>query len=97
MTVTKKLKHYGIPLKKVTRRENGPMVYGYRKRNGKSIEVKTEQAVIEIINSYRETGYSYQRIADFLNQKKINTKKDSKIWCSKVVRQIYKRALQPIK
>lgn len=96
MTVTKKLKLYDIPLKKVTRRETGSMVYGYRKRHGKSVEVKTEQAVIEIINGYRETGYSYQRIADFLNQKKINTKKDSKIWYSKVVRQIYKRGLPPV-
>lgn len=90
-TITKRLKEYGIPLKTVTRRTNGPMVYGYRKYGGRSIELKKEQEVIELIRSHRDSGYSYQKIADLLNEKRVVTKEGRNIWYSKVVRRIWLR------
>ncbi|MEI7488005.1 MAG: recombinase family protein [Chryseobacterium sp.] len=91
-TVTRHLKQCGIPLKTFTRRETGKMVYGFRQYSGKAIGVKKEGEVIELIKSYRESGYSYIRIADILNKNKIQTKMKKGIWYSKVVRQIFLRA-----
>jgi hypothetical protein len=59
VTVTKKLKEFEIPLKTITRRETGKTVYGYRQYGGKVIEVKKEEDVIELIKSYRSSGYTY--------------------------------------
>lgn len=72
--ITKLLKEYNIPLKIVTRKNTGGHVYGYRKHRGKSINLKKEQEVIELIKSYRGSGYSYQKIADVLNDNKVQTK-----------------------
>ena len=88
--ITRLLKQYKIPLKTVTRRNKGGHVYGYRRFGGKAIEMKKEQEVIGLIKSYREIGYSYQKIADILNQKKIETKTRKGFWYSKVVMGIYK-------
>ena len=88
-TITKRLKQYGIPLKTITRRNDGGHVFGYRKYGGKAIELKKEQEVIELIKSYRNSGYSYQKIAEILNDKKIETKQRKGFWYSKVVRDIY--------
>lgn len=90
-TVTNYLNRYGIPLKKVTRRNNGGTVYGFRKYGGKSIVLKKEQDVMELIKLYRAQGYSYQKIADLLNDQKIGTKTKKGFWYSKVVRQIHLR------
>ena len=90
-TITKLLKQYGIPLKKITRRNDGGHVFGYRKFGGKAIELKKEQEVIELIKSHRRSGYSYQKITDILTEKKIETKTKKGVWYSKVVRQILKR------
>lgn len=53
--------------------------------------MKKEQDIIKIIRAYKEQGYSYQRIADLLNEKKIQTKRAAGIWYPKVVRQILLR------
>jgi hypothetical protein len=90
-TITKKLKQFNIPLKRYTRRINGPHVYGFRKYNGKSIELKKEQEVIEMLNFYRMNGYSYQRIADIFNQQNINTKTKKGFWYSKTIRAVFLR------
>lgn len=77
-------------MKTFNRRNNGGHVYAYRKFGGKAIEMKKEQEVIDLIKSYRGSGYSYQKIADILNQKKIETKSRKGFWYSKVVMGIYK-------
>ncbi len=92
-TVTNYLNKYGIPLKKVTRRTNGGHRFGFRKHGGRSIQKKKEQDVISKIGLYREAGYSYQRIADLLNDQNIQTKMKKGFWYSKVVRQIYLNTL----
>lgn len=89
--MTNQLNKYGIPLKKVTRRVTGGHVFGFRKYGGKCIELKKEQEVISIIRSYRESGYSYQKIADLLNEQGLETKNRKSFWYSKVVRQIFLR------
>lgn len=92
-TITKLLKKHNIPLKTVTRKINGGHVYGFRKYGGKSIELKKEQEVIELIKSYRASGYSYQKIGDILNEEGIHTKERRGYWYSKVVRQIFLRSI----
>ncbi len=82
------MKRHGIPLKIYTRKSDGAHVYGYRKHGGKAIELKKEQEVIALIKTCRESGYSYQKIADILNQKKIETKLKKGFWYSKVVRSL---------
>ena len=79
-------------MKTVTRRESGRMVYGFRQYQGKAIKAKKETEVIDMIISYRESGYSYLKIADILNDKKIQTKMRIGFWYSKVVRQIFLRS-----
>lgn len=92
-TVTNYLNKYGIPLKKVTRRNNGGTVFGFRKYGGKSITLKKEQDIMELIKLYRSKGYSYQKVADLLNEQQIGTKTKKGFWYSKVVRQIYLRSV----
>lgn len=91
-TVTKYLNDYGIPLKKITRRKTGKMVYGYRQYGGRAVVLKKELKVIELIKSHKESGYSYQKIADILNNLKAPTKGGKGFWYSKVVRQVYLRS-----
>jgi transposase len=91
-TVTNQLNKFGIPLKKVTRRVNGGHVFGFRKYGGKSIELKKEQEVMLLVKSYRASGFSYQKIADLLNDKKVQTKVKKGCWYPKVVRQIFLRS-----
>lgn len=93
-TVTNYLNKYGIPLKKVTRRTNGGHRFGFRRYGGRSILMKKEQEVMEMIKLYRFQGYSYQKIADILNNQKIQTKTKNGFWYSKVVRQIFLRHLR---
>lgn len=51
--------------------------------------MKKEQEVIQMITSFRGSGYFYQKIADILNEKKIKTKMKKGFWYSKVVRDIF--------
>ncbi len=86
-TVTKYLKAYGIPLKNINNRQKGKTCFGFRQYGGKSVPVEKEHRVIERIRYLKESGYSYQKIADFLNDENIPTKTKNSIWYSKVVRQ----------
>jgi hypothetical protein len=89
--ITKLLKRHGILLKTITRKNNGGHVYGFRKYGGRSIELKKEQEVIELIKSYRANGYSYQKIGNILNESGIQTKERKGHWYPKVIRQIFLR------
>lgn len=86
------LKENDIPLKKITRRNNGGHVFGYRKYAGKAILLKYEQKVINEIRDYRKKGYSYQQIAKQLSSNKVLTKNQKLTWHAKVVRDIFLRA-----
>lgn len=87
-TVTNYLNKYGIPLKKVTRRTNGGHRFGFKRYGGRSVESKKEQEILNLIKLWN-SGYSYQKIADLLNDKKIQTKYKIGPWYSKVIRQMY--------
>lgn len=50
-----------------------------------------EQAVIAELEALRESGLSYQRIADDLNRKNVPTKEAGKTWKANTVRRILKR------
>lgn len=90
-TVTRKLNEFGIPLKTVTRRESGRIVYGFRQYSGKAIPVKKEQVVIKKILLLRKRRLSYRAVADELNRLQVQTKTGSNYWYPKVVRQIAMR------
>jgi hypothetical protein len=89
--ITKLLKKYDIPLKTVTRTNNGAHVYGYRKYGRTSVPLKKEQKIISLIKLYRQKKYSYKRIADVLNEKQVKTKKSIGTWHPKVISQVLKR------
>ena len=50
-----------------------------------------EQAAIELIHLFRETGMSYGKVADLLNRKQIKTKEGAGQWESMTVMRILKR------
>ena len=89
--ITKLLRKYNIPKNSITRTSNGGHVYGFRKYGGRCVALNKEQKVIEIINSYREEGVSYQRIAECLNEMSVETKTNRGVWFPKVVRKVYLR------
>jgi hypothetical protein len=68
--------------------ESVSRVFGFRKYGGRSVKVKNEQAAIVMIKRYRQQGYSYQRVADLLNDQGVKTKLKHGVWYSKVIRQI---------
>lgn len=89
--ITRLLKQYKIPLKTVTRRNNGGHVYGFKKYRGRSIEMKKEQEIIRIVKLHRESGNSYQKIANILNHNKIPTKTKTGEWLPNTVRRLFKK------
>jgi site-specific DNA recombinase len=49
--------------------------FGYDNQDGLLIKNKTEQEILSLMSQLNEQGYSYQKIADTLNQRKIKTKR----------------------
>lgn len=96
-TVTKHLKLYGIPLKSLTRKHTGKMVFGFRQLGGRAIESKTELGAISLIQFHRDNGKSYSKIAAILNESNVLTKKRKGNWYPKVVRQVYLRSKHSMK
>jgi len=87
--ITKLLKINNISLQSVTRKNSGGHVFGYRKHGGKCIELKKEQNIIRLICLKRESGFSYQKISNYLNDQKVSTKTNIGNWYPKVVRSIF--------
>lgn len=63
--------------------------YGFDEENGRLVTNREEQAVIGEMVAMRESGGSYRKIADHLNEKGIQTKRNAK-WHGKSVMYILK-------
>ncbi len=82
----------GIPLRKrQERRRSSNIDYGKRLVKGQRIEHLAEQKVIQAIVEMRKEGLSFQKIADFLSEIGVLTKKRRQRWHCEVVRNIYLR------
>lgn len=73
--------------KKINGEKYSATPYGYQAKNGCLVKDPQEQAVVVRINALRETGTSYQRIADALNADNIPTKRGD-TWYGSTVRNI---------
>jgi hypothetical protein len=65
---------FDISIKVQNRKNTGSHVFGYRQYGGRAIVFKNDQKIIESIKSHRSNGYSYQKIANVLDQNKVETK-----------------------
>lgn len=78
----------------------GQVPYGYSRQNTKLIENLDEQKVIRIIEDLRTKYKSYTEIADYLNDKGVNTRYTRKgkrsIWYPTTVRNIVNRRIDVI-
>jgi DNA invertase Pin-like site-specific DNA recombinase len=70
----------------------GDCPFGFNEDQGRLIPNQEEQNVIsEVLDLRDREGFSFQKIADFLNDRDIKTK-TGKSWCRKTVNRLYKRA-----
>jgi len=65
----------------------GRLLYGVNEVEGKLIENNIELEVINLMSELREIGFSYQRVADYLNGENIKAKFDG-IWYGSSVRMV---------
>jgi site-specific DNA recombinase len=65
----------------------GRLLYGVNEIEGKLIENNIELEVINLMIKLREIGFSYQRVADYLNGENIKAKFDG-IWYGSSVRMV---------
>ena len=65
----------------------GRLLYGVNEVEGKLIKNNVELEVINLMNELREIGFSYQRVADYLNGENIKAKFDG-IWYGSSVRMV---------
>lgn len=68
----------------------GSPKYGEKSEGGDLVVVDTEAEVIEIIRKHRRSGKSYDKIAQYLSEKKLPTKRGGQ-WTATMVRKIYLR------
>jgi hypothetical protein len=79
-------------------RSTGPVPYGWRRvdeRNSygyyKLEPIESEQQVLRSMNDLREVGWTYERIAVFLNQCKVATPSQTGLWSRDKVRYLYQK------
>lgn len=70
----------------------GILMYGVNQRKDKLIKNKNEYDVIKIMEELRELGFSYFRIADYLNDEGIKSKLKKK-WYGSSVRMVLKNGV----
>ena len=74
--------------KKVNREKfGGILLYGVDEIDGKLVENKEELEVLCLMNELRDIGFSFQRIADYLNDGKVKAKLGGK-WYGSSVRMV---------
>lgn len=63
-------------------------------RKGTNLKIKAEQNIIGAIISWRESGKTFQEIADILNTQKVPTKTQKAHWCRKGIHQVWSRNIK---
>jgi len=72
--------------KKANLERVGNVPFGFEMLNGKLIPSNAELAVVKEMRSLRANGVSYQKIADYLNEKGISPKNNGRQWYKATVR-----------
>ncbi|MCH9045094.1 MAG: recombinase family protein [SAR324 cluster bacterium] len=70
----------------------GHAPFGYTYSNKKLIAVDSELKTVALIREQRDNGYSYHKIAKYLNERKIPSKRGG-IWYAETVKTVYQNAL----
>ena len=71
---------------------NGKICFGMKRKGKKLIKNNTEYETLEMINQLRESGLSYFKISDYLNEKGMKSK-ENKIWYGSSVRSVYQNGV----
>ncbi len=67
----------------------GHAPFGYTYKNKKLVTVKGELETVGLIRRQRETGMSYHKIAKFLNDRKITSKRGG-VWYAETVKTVFR-------
>jgi len=70
----------------------GHAPFGFTYRNKKLVAVEQELKTVRLIREQRDKGHSYHKIAKFLNERKIPSKRGG-IWYAETVKTVYQNAL----
>lgn len=70
----------------------GHAPFGYTYRNKRLVAVEAELKVVRLIREQRDKGHSYHKIAKFLNERKVPSKRGG-IWYAETVKTVYQNAL----
>ena len=70
----------------------GHAPFGYTYRNKRLVAVEQELKTVRLIREQRDKGYSYHKIAKYLNERKIPSKRGG-IWYAETVKTVYQNAL----
>ena len=69
----------------------GHAPYGYTYKNKKLVPVKKELEIVALILQHREKGLSYHKIARYLNDRKITSKRGG-IWYAETVKTVFQNS-----
>lgn len=70
----------------------GHAPFGYTYFNKRLIAVENELKTVSLIREQRDKGFSYHKIAKYLNERKITSKRGG-IWYAETVKTVYQNAL----
>ena len=70
----------------------GHAPFGFTYRNKRLVAVEQELKTVSLIREQREKGYSYHKIAKFLNERKVPSKRGG-IWYAETVKTVYQNAV----
>lgn len=94
-TILKYLKVFGISVRSgSTRYLKGQLSYGLELIDGKLRIQEMEEAMIAKIESLREQGFSYHKIADVLNTLGVQTKQKTSRWHATTIMKILRRRIR---
>lgn len=71
----------------------GHAPFGYTYQNKKLVPVDAELKTMRLVSDQREKGLSYHKIAKYLNERKIPSKRGG-IWYAETVKTVYQNAVQ---
>ena len=70
----------------------GHAPFGYTYRNKRLVAVDTELKTVKLIREQRDKGHSYHKIAKYLNERKISSKRGG-IWYAETVKTVYQNSI----
>ncbi|MEE8435660.1 MAG: recombinase family protein, partial [bacterium] len=66
--------------------------FGFTYQNKQLVAVENELKIVELIRDHRNQGYSYHKIAKYLNDRKISSKRGG-IWYAETVKTVYQNTI----